>query len=446
MQRHKKGNFQFVHAKCLDVNPHSKTIDCASVGNPNVKLSLPYDYLVVAVGAESNTFGIPGVDQHAFFLKEVEHAERIYQRIISNLETAALPGTSESEKRRLLNIIIVGGGPTGVEATGEIALLFNNFVSAAFPSLVPYAKVIIVEGGQRLLATFAPSNSSYADRVLRKTNAHVMLGKQVCAVGEGDCTVRDVATGETETIPCGIVVWASGLKPSDLVPKIQQHFTEQNNPRALLVDQYLALRGAADRSIFALGDCCKVTPDKLSDNFEEVLGQIGSADHKALLRCRKALGKRFPQLSSSKLNVRDRAFKDVCRKVRSGGGSPSDKLLEVMKFIDSNYMAPFPTAQNAKQESIYLADAFNKGLSSGAVDAFNEVWKGSLASIGGRNVVGHFPYFRLNGGLAPLGMWLTVYMMMFSSNKMRLGYMTDSVIQKLCGRHLISKQSPNKGS
>ncbi|ORM41229.1 putative external alternative NAD(P)H-ubiquinone oxidoreductase [Babesia sp. Xinjiang] len=439
VNRRKRGNFQFVHARCLDVDPNAKTISCVSATDPNTTLSLPYDYLVVAVGAETNTFGIPGVDQHAYFLKEVEHANRIYQKIISNFEIASLPCTSEDEKRRLLHMVVVGGGPTGVETTGEIALLFNN-MSQAFPSLVPYAKVTIVEGGKRLLATFSPANSEFAGNILGQRNVNLVLGKQVCGVGKDDCTVRDPATGATETLPCGLVVWASGLKQCEIVSKIREHFKEQNNPRALLVDQYLALRGSRDRSVFALGDCCKVSPDKLSDHYDNVLGVIGKPNHKALLRCRKTLGKSFPQLAPNKLNAGDRQFKDFCKKVERSTKSPKGKLLEIMDHIDANYVPPFPTAQNAKQEGSYLANAFNNGMCGLGSDAFNEVWRGSLASIGGKHVVGHFPLFRLNGGITTLLVWLSVYMMMFPSNKMRLCYMGNALIQKLYGRHLVSKQ------
>ncbi|CDR98045.1 NADH dehydrogenase, putative [Babesia bigemina] len=443
MQKHKRGNFNFVHARCLDVRPDEYYVDCVSVHDAERKLSIPYDYLVVAVGAESNTFSIPGVEEHAYFLKEVEHAESIYQKIVSNFEAASLPNTSDEEKRRLLHMIVVGGGPTGVEMTGEVAVLFNKYMARTFPSLARFAKVTIVEGGQRLLATFGAGNSRFTDRVLRNNNVNVMLGKQVCAVGKDDCTVRDVVTGETERLPCGMVVWASGLKSSDVVVQIQKHFKEQDNPRALLVDQYLALRGSADRSIFAVGDCCKVTPDKLADSIDDVIQSIGSTEINALLKSRKELVKRFPQLASNKLNTSERAFKELCKRVRRSSGTDREKLLEIMEHIDNNYASPFPTAQNAKQESLYLAEAFNRGFAASDSHAFNEAWKGSLASIGGRNVVGNFPYFQLNGGITTLILWLAVYIRMFSSNKMRLSYIADSVIQKICGRHIISKQSEN---
>ncbi|GFE55932.1 NADH dehydrogenase [Babesia ovis] len=427
----------------MDLDPTAKRVKCLSVTEPSTTLTLPYDYLVIAVGAESNTFGIPGVEEHAYFLKEVEHANRIYQRIISNFEMASLPGVTEEEKRRLLHVVVVGGGPTGVETAGEIALLFKN-MSQGFPSLVPYAKVTIVEGGQRLLATFSPSNSDFTSRVLGERHVNVMLRKQVCAVGKDDCTIKDANTGDTDILPCGIVVWASGLKQSGLISNVREHFKEQNNPRALVVDQHLAMRGSPDRTIFALGDCCKISPDKLSDNCDDVLEIIGNANVRALLRARKTLSKRFPQVAPNKFNAGDPKFIEFCKKVESSEKSPRGKLIEIMEYIDANYMPPFPTAQNAKQESLYLAKLFNSGFNTQEINAFKEVWKGSLASIGGRHVVGDFPFFRLNGGIKTLVLWLAVYLTMFPSGKMRFCYIMDGLLQKLYGRHLISKQSLNK--
>ncbi|KAK1936054.1 putative NADH dehydrogenase [Babesia divergens] len=445
MHRHKKGNFQFVHARCLDVDPSARTVECVSDTLPNEKIELPYDYLVVAVGAESNTFGIPGVERHALFLKEVEHAERIYEKIISNFEAAAIPGVADEDKRRLLHMVVVGGGPTGVELTAEIALLFNNYIGKAFPKLAPYAKITIIEGGSRVLATFTPENSKFVADVLKAKNVNIVLGKQVCSVGKEECTVKDASTGQTETFKCGIVVWASGLKPSELVSKIQKRFKQQNNPRALVVDQYLALRGNADRNIFVMGDCCKVVPDRLTDHLNDVMERIGSMDHNSLIRRSKELSKTFPQLSQHKFNPKDEVFKDFCKNLIRKEKEPKTVLLEVMKYIDDNYASPFPTAQNAKQEGLYLSRSFNVGLQRERCDAFTEVWKGSLASIGGTKVVGRFPYFQLNGGLTAFLMWLSVYMVMFSSNKMRLCYICDSIIQKMCGRHIISRQ-PGKST
>nr|BAN64541.1 NADH dehydrogenase, putative [Babesia bovis] len=439
VQKHRKGSFNFVHASCVNVDPHSKLVYCVSASDPNTRVNLPYDRLVIAVGAESNTFGIPGVAEHAYFMKEVEHANIIYQKIISNFEQASLPGISEEEKRRLLHLVIVGGGPTGVETTGEIAILLNK-MAQSFPAVASYVKVTIVERGQRLLGTFSLGNSQYADRVLSAKDVNILLGKQVCAVGENDCTVKDATTGETVTMPCGIVLWASGLKQLELVDKVRAHFKVQNNPRALLVDQHLALRGTGDHSIFAVGDCCKILPDKLSEHFDEVSKAIGGTTPDALLRNLKTLSWRFPQVSSNKLNPKDPAFVEFLNKLSISEKPPKEQLLELMDYIDSRYMPPFPTAQNAKQESVYLANLFNKGFNIQGTAAFNDVWKGSLASIGGKHVVGNFPHFSLNGGIKAFVLWLGVYLTMFPSGKMRFCYLGDSLVQTLYGRHLITKQ------
>ena len=76
--------------------------------------TLDYDYLVVAVGAQTATYNIPGVKDHAYYLKDVHHAQEIRKNIIDSFETAMVPGQPEDEVKRLLHFVVVGGGPTGI--------------------------------------------------------------------------------------------------------------------------------------------------------------------------------------------------------------------------------------------------------------------------------------------------------------------------------------------
>ena len=83
-------------------------------------MTIPYDYLVYAVGAENQTFGIKGVKEYACFLKELKDADRIRRKLLDCIETAAFAGQTEEEIERLMHMVVVGGGPTGVEYAGEL--------------------------------------------------------------------------------------------------------------------------------------------------------------------------------------------------------------------------------------------------------------------------------------------------------------------------------------
>lgn len=80
------------------------------------QFSLEYDYLVVAVGAQTATFNIKGVKENTYFLKNIQQAQKIRKNIMDSFETAAIPGQPDSEKRRLLHFVVVGGGPTGTRS------------------------------------------------------------------------------------------------------------------------------------------------------------------------------------------------------------------------------------------------------------------------------------------------------------------------------------------
>jgi len=86
----------------------------------------PYDILVYGCGAQSGTFGTPGVREHAFFLKEISDAVKLRQALVDRFERANMPSVSMEEKKRILSFVVVGGGPTGVEFSGEFSDFLNR--------------------------------------------------------------------------------------------------------------------------------------------------------------------------------------------------------------------------------------------------------------------------------------------------------------------------------
>uniref|UniRef100_A0A915HWB9 FAD/NAD(P)-binding domain-containing protein n=1 Tax=Romanomermis culicivorax TaxID=13658 RepID=A0A915HWB9_ROMCU len=102
----------------------------------NLEFNVDYDKLVIGVGALSNTFGIKGVKEHAFFLKEVSDARKIRNRLLTNFERACLPSSDLSEIENILHVVIVGGGPTGVEFGAELYDFINQIVVDDFLRVV----------------------------------------------------------------------------------------------------------------------------------------------------------------------------------------------------------------------------------------------------------------------------------------------------------------------
>ena len=112
----------FVHASAQTLDTEQKLVHCESVHQH--KFTIEYDKLVIAVGVQTNTFGIPSIQhdsaQGIFFLKQLAHARAIRTNIIDSFEKAAIPTVTEAERRRLLSFLVVGGGPTSCEFTSEL--------------------------------------------------------------------------------------------------------------------------------------------------------------------------------------------------------------------------------------------------------------------------------------------------------------------------------------
>lgn len=171
-------------------------------------ITAPYDYLVIATGARPSYFGHDDWAAAAPELKRIEDATRIRQRLLLAFERAELI-EGAAEQRRLLTFVVVGGGPTGVELAGAIAEVAREALPRSFSRIDPrMARVVLIEAGPRLLATFADGLSEYARRALERMGVDVVTGAAVTGCDTGGV---DLAT---ERIDAETVVWAAGVRAS----------------------------------------------------------------------------------------------------------------------------------------------------------------------------------------------------------------------------------------
>jgi NADH dehydrogenase len=169
-----------------------------------------YDTLVVAAGAVSNSFGVRGVDEHAFPLKSVDDAVSLRNHVLSRFEIAAAgaPATDAATT----SVVICGGGPTGVEMAGGMMELFQHVLAKDFPELdVRLARVVVVEAADRLLGTFSVPSGDRARRTLERRGVEVILGTGVQQIDADGVTLRDGRRIDAQT-----VVWAAGVRASPL--------------------------------------------------------------------------------------------------------------------------------------------------------------------------------------------------------------------------------------
>ena len=174
--------------------------------------TVPYDDLIVATGATHTYFGHDEWAALAPGLKTIEDATAIRARLLGAFERAERE-TDDAKRRALLNFVIVGGGPTGVELAGALAEIANDSLRHDFRHIDPTsAHILLVEGEPRLLPGFPPELSAKAEKQLLELGVHTRTGARVTAIDEGGVTMT-LASG-TERIQARTVLWAAGVRAS----------------------------------------------------------------------------------------------------------------------------------------------------------------------------------------------------------------------------------------
>ncbi|KDP20905.1 hypothetical protein JCGZ_21376 [Jatropha curcas] len=241
-------NSYFYLASCIGVDTDKHEVFCETVSNGGLpqepyRFKVAYDKLVIAAGAEPLTFGIKGVKEHAFFLREVNHAQEIRKKLLLNLMLSENPGISEEEKSRLLHCVVIGGGPTGVEFSGELSDFIMRDVQERFAHVKDHIKVTLIEANE-ILSSFDVGLRQYATNHLTKCG--VCLTKGVVK----EVHSRKLVLSDGTEVPYGLLVWSTGVGPSEFVKSL-------NLPKSpggrIGIDQWLRVPAVED--VFALGDC-----------------------------------------------------------------------------------------------------------------------------------------------------------------------------------------------
>lgn len=231
--RFKKRDVKIVEGDCTSIDPESRTLivqDNSEIVGQVSSQTIPYDYLVVACGAENATFNIPGVKDHACFLKEIWDARKIRTRLMDCIETAAFPGQPEEEIQRLLHMVVVGGGPTGVEYAAELHDFLHEDLLDWYPDLAGKLKITLVEAMPHVLPMFSKQLISYTEEHFARNKVEIMNNTMVKQVKEREIVVQD-ANKQLKTIPYGLLVWATGntARPVvvDFMKKLSEHQTQR---------------------------------------------------------------------------------------------------------------------------------------------------------------------------------------------------------------------------
>lgn len=421
------------------------------------RIYVPYDRLVIAVGSVTNTHGIKGLE-HCFRLKTIQDARDLRKHLVDNLEIAALPTQTDADRRKLLSIVVCGGGPTGVEIAAEMFDMIQEDVERFFPPAVyDAATVHLLQGDSHVLNTYSEAISEFAEQRFRRHGIKLETNALVKEVRPDGVvyTHKNPATGEPEDrfVPSGCTVWSAGITMAPFSRRLSQTLPEQGHRHALKVDEHLRVRGTPPGSVYAVGDASTITCDVepfLEAQLAPYAGELAYADVAHVLA---RLRRRFP-VAEKQLARMGELFPEYDR---DGNHRLSHAELRDLVLRETSKMTSLPpTAQVASQEGKYLArklnelarrrDAGTLPAADAGVDVDHDVYKpfrfrglGSVAYLGSAAAFDlplPGPLSTVFGGIGAMYAWRSVYLSELVSMRTRLLVLSDYIKRGLWGRDL----------
>ena len=269
-----KKDFFFRMAKVESVNTDKKIIN-TTVGE------IDYDYLVMAFGAKTNFFGNKDIEATPLPMKSVSEAMRLRNTILRNLELA-LTEEDPARKQALMNIVVVGGGASGVEIAGAVAEMKKNIIARDYPDLdSSQMHIYLVNAVDRLLSAMDPVSSKRAERDLKELHVHIRQPQFATEYKDGI-----LKTSAGLEIPTQTVIWVSGICANTV-----EGFPAESIGHAgrLLTDRFCRVKGVKD--VYAIGDVSLVEGDEEYPLGHPQLAQVAMQQAKTVAKNFKAMSK-----------------------------------------------------------------------------------------------------------------------------------------------------------
>lgn len=270
--RHQNIHFRMAEAK--QICPDKKILQ-TSIGN------IDYDYLVLAAGTTSNFFGNKQIEAAAMPMKTLSEAMGLRNTLLSNLERSVTCDTTQ-ERRELLNVVIVGGGATGVEIAGAIAEMKRYILPKDYPEIGHSdLHIFLIEAGNRLLSGMSVKSSRKAEEFLRRMGVNIYLNKRVT-----DFVAHKVILEDGMEIPTQTFIWVSGVRANEIGNLSSEAIGHGGR---ILVDANNQIKGM--NHVFCIGDQCLMTSDKNYPQGHPQLAQVAIQQGKLLAKNLKRLEK-----------------------------------------------------------------------------------------------------------------------------------------------------------
>jgi NADH dehydrogenase len=252
---------------------------------------LTYDYLVFGLGAEVNFFGVEGAQEHAFPLYTLADAVRLKDHVLQRWEAADRKPDLIDDGA--LHVVVVGGGPTGIETAGALAELYHGVFTKDYPDVTPeQARITLVEAGPELFPMFEPDIRAYTEKALAKRNVEVLTGEAVESITPTRVTLKSGTELKAHTL-----VWGAGLQGNQLVQSLGLELEKGNR---IGVDE--ELRIPSHPEVYAVGDVAAITDQKT----EQVLPQLGSVALQAGEHAGETIARKIADKETKPFKYRDK--------------------------------------------------------------------------------------------------------------------------------------------
>lgn len=289
VQLYEKKPGEVVIGKAIQLDAAARKVVVEYPGG--IQGEIEYQSLVVAAGAETNTFNIPGVNEYCFFMREMKHARILREKILMQFDKASsLP---PAERKKALRFAVIGAGATGVEVACEIQELIHHDLIRSYPDLAAESEIEIIEATKEILAVFDRRLVEYARRKMVKKGIKIRTETPVQAIEKERLILKSGEVIDSETI-----LWAAGNGPNDFVKSMFAGLaiTPSRGGR-IPVDPNLNIPGRSE--IFVIGDCAACPDEK-----NEIIPATAQAAMKQGVFVGKTLsGKKLPPFSFKSLGM-----------------------------------------------------------------------------------------------------------------------------------------------
>jgi NADH:ubiquinone reductase (H+-translocating) len=251
-----KANFYEANVESIDFKSNHVVIrhPIGKLSEPTTwdQHTLKYDYLVIALGSETRFFGMAEVKKHSFTMKSIGDAIAVRNHILSILEQANIERENRDLTKSLLTFVVVGGGFNGIETVGELNDFVRETIRAYYKNIyMSDVRVILVSATNKILEEVDEKLGEWALQKLKAKGVEFIMNKHVIGA-----TATTAKLDDGMIIPCYTLIWAAGVTPTDLIASLS---CEHDKKHAIVVNNYLEVKGYEGEGVYALGDCASIT-------------------------------------------------------------------------------------------------------------------------------------------------------------------------------------------